>query len=140
MYFMQEPALYPVVKITFLSAAASGSLLKCLFLTLQNKKIVPLWGLFQLHMYMEYRACFCYCNLFPRVCIFDKICFQLAKRELKCNFFSFFVCTAKRILGIQTSSSFVKIWQVSITEFKAKLLFFWFYMACFFFWKLLEFV
>ena len=49
MYFMQEPALYPVVKISFLSAAVSGSLLKCLFLTLQNKKIVPLWGLFQLH-------------------------------------------------------------------------------------------
>ena len=49
MYFMQEPALYPVVKITFLSAAASGSLLKCLFLTLQNKKIAPLWGLSQLH-------------------------------------------------------------------------------------------
>ena len=96
MYFMQEPALYPVVKITFLSAAASGSLLKCLFLTLQNKKIVPLWGLFQLHTipiaYMEYRACFCYCNFFPRVCIFEKICFQLAKRELKCNFFVFFVC------------------------------------------------
>ena len=41
--------------------------------------------------YMEYRACFCYCNFFPRVCIFDKICFQLAKRELTCNFFSLFL-------------------------------------------------
>ena len=87
---MQEPALYPVVKITFLSAAASGSLLKCLSLTLQNKKIVPLWGLFQLRTW-NIEHVFFIAIFFPRVCIFDKICFQLAKRELKCNFFCF-VC------------------------------------------------
>ena len=41
----------------------------------------------------------------------------------------FFTCdTAKRILkrlGIQTSSSFVKIWWVCIPKFKANFLFFW---------------
>ena len=39
-----------------------------------------------------------------------------------------FAHTAKRILerrGIQTSSSFVKIWLVCIPEFKANFLFFW---------------
>ena len=44
--------------------------------------------------------------------------------------------TAKRILeklGIQTSSSFVKLSQVCIPEFKAIFLIFGVYMACFFF-------